>query len=91
MQEKIDALLLQNSQLRGQIDNANQTAAITSYVNSLVTPLATKVNEIAAKQLPTVPVVYPNIQAVNNTPYMGGIYGNGVYGANGFYGNGFAF
>ena len=91
MQAKIDTQSDIISQLRGQIDNANQTAAITGYVNSIVTPLANKVNEIAAKQLPTVPVIYPNIQAVNNTPYMGGIYGNGVYGANGFYGNGFAF
>lgn len=91
MQAKIDTQADIISQLRGQIDNANQTAAITGYVNSLVTPLATKVNEIAAKQLPTVPVVYPNIQAVNNTPYMGGIYPNGYYGNGGFYGNGFAF
>jgi hypothetical protein len=91
MQAKIDTQADIISQLRGQIDNANQTAAITGYVNSLVTPLATKVNEIAAKQLPTVPVVYPNIQAVNNTPYMGGIYANGYYGNGGFYGNGFAF
>ena len=91
MQAKIDTQADIIGQLRGQIDNANQTAAITSYVNSIVTPLATKVNEIAAKQLPTVPVVYPNIQAVNNTPYMGGIYGNSFYGAGGFYGNGFAF
>ena len=60
------------SSLRGQIDNANQTAAITGYVNSIVSPLAAKVSEIASKQLPTVPVVYPNIQAVNNTPYAGG-------------------
>ena len=88
MQAKIDTQADIISQLRGQIDNANQTAAITGYVNSIVTPLANKVNEIAAKQLPTVPVVYPNIQAVNNTPYMGGIYANGYYGN---YGNGFAF
>ncbi len=91
MQSKIDTQADIISQLRGQIDNANQTAAITGYVNSIVTPLANKVNEIAAKQLPTVPVVYPNIQAVNNTPYMGGIYPNGYYGNGGFYGNGFAF
>ena len=57
---------------------ANQTAAITGYVNTLVAPVAAKVNEIASKQLPTVPVVYPNIQAVNNTPYSGGFYGYGV-------------
>ena len=80
MQAKIDTQADIIGQLRGQIDNANQTAAITGYVNSLVTPLAQKVDQIASRQLPTVPVVYPNIQAVNNTPYMGGYYGS--YGYN---------
>ena len=69
------------TQLRGQIDNAAQTNQIIGYVNSVIAPLQKTVTEIADKQLPTVPVVYPNIQAVNNTPYMGGF--------NGFYGNGF--
>lgn len=79
LQNKIDALTANNTLLRSQIDNAQQTAAITSYVNNVVAPLQTKVNEIASKQLPTVPVVYPNIQAVNNTPYT-----NGYWGGNGF-------
>ena len=69
------------TQLRGQIDNANQTAAITGYVNSIVTPLANKVNEIAAKQLPTVNVQWPQLTAINTTPYVNG----------GFYGNSFGF
>ena len=69
------------STLKGQIDNANQTAAITGYVNSVVAPLQSKVDIIASKQLPTVPVVYPNITAVNTTPY-GGFNGYG-YGWNG--------
>lgn len=89
MQAKIDTQSDIIGQLRGQIDNANQTAAITGYVNSLVAPLSAKVDQIAAKQLPTVPVVYPNIQAVNNTPYMGNYYGgfNG-YGYGPGWGNG---
>jgi len=77
MQAKIDTQADIITQLRGQIDNANQTAAITGYVNSLIAPLQAKVTQIADKQLPTVPVVYPNIQAYNATPYMGGFYGNG--------------
>lgn len=83
LQNKIDALREQNTQLKGQIDNANQTAQITSYVNSLVVPLTQKVNDIAAKQLPTVPVQYPQLQAVNTGAYTGGMtgfYGNGVIG-----------
>ena len=84
MQEKIDTLLVQNSTLRGQIDNANQTAAITGYVNSLIAPLQKEVSEIAAKQPNTVPVPWPNLQAVNVTPYVSGGYYQG--GFNGYYG-----
>ena len=83
MQAKIDTQADIITQLRGQIDNANQTAQITNYVNAIVSPLQAKVDQIAAKQLPTVPVQWPQIQAVNTTPYMGGFYGNGFYG-NGF-------
>ena len=75
MQAKIDTQADIITQLRGQIDNANQTAQITGYVNSLIAPLQAKVTEIADKQLPTVPVQWPQIQAVNTTPYMGGLYG----------------
>lgn len=77
MQAKIDTQADIITQLRNAADNANQTNQIIGYVNSVVSPLQTKVNEIASKQLPTVPVIYPNIQAINNTPYMGGYYGNG--------------
>lgn len=82
MQAKIDTQADIITQLRGQIDNANQTAQITGYVNSLIAPLQAKVTEIADKQLPTVPVQWPQIQAVNTTPYMGGLYGNGFGGNN---------
>jgi len=82
LQSKIDTQADIITQLRGQIDNAQQTAAITGYVNGLVAPLQAKVSEIADKMPNTVPVTYPNLVAVNNTPYNGGVYG-------GFYGNGF--
>lgn len=78
MQEKIDGLLATNATLRGQIDNANQSNQIIGYINSVVAPIQTKVNEIASHQLPTVPVQYPQIQAINTTPYNGGIYGYGM-------------
>ena len=76
MQAKIDSQADMITQLRGQIDNANQTAQITGYVNSLIAPLQAKVTEIADKQPSTTPVIWPNLTAVNNTPYMGGYYGN---------------
>lgn len=68
MQAKIDAQSDMITQLRGQIDNAQQTAQITGYVNSLIAPLAAKVTEIADKQPNTVPVTWPNIQAYSVTP-----------------------
>lgn len=84
MQAKINTQADIIGQLRGQIDNAQQTAAITGYVNSLVTPLAAKVDQIASKQLPTVNVQWPQLQAINTTPYVSG----GIYGAYGYgYGN----
>ena len=83
MQAKIDTQADIITQLRGQIDNANQTAQITSYVNAIVAPLQKEVTEIANKIPNTVPVQLPQLTAVNTTPYMGG----GYYG--GFYGNGF--
>lgn len=79
MQAKINTQADVITQLRGQIDNAQQTAQITGYVNSLIAPLQAKVTEIADKQPNTVPVQWPNLTAVNNTPYMGYGYGFGTF------------
>ena len=95
MQEKINTQGDIITQLRGQIDNANQTAAITGYVNSLVSPLVRDVDDIKCKLPNTVPVQWPQLTAVNTTPYVsGGFYGqgwngwnNGFFGGNGFGGN----
>ena len=86
LQSKIDTQAEIITQLRGQIDNANQTAAISSYVNGLVAPLSAKVSEIANKMPNTVPVTWPNLAAVNTTPYVSGGYYQGGY--NGYYGGG---
>lgn len=99
MQEKINTQSDIITQLRGQIDNANQTAAITGYVNSLVSPLVRDVDDIKCKLPNTVPVQWPQLTAVNTTPYVsGGFYGQnwngwnngGFWGGNGF-GNGVFF
>jgi len=79
LQGKIDAQAEIITQLRGQIDNANQTAQIAS----MLAPIKSEVDLIKASQPNTVPVQWPNLVAVNNTPYSGGFYGYG-YG----YGNG---
>ena len=86
LQLKIDTQADIITQLRGQIDNANQTAQITGYVNSLVAPIQKQLSEIAAKQPNTVPVTWPNLAAVNTTPYVSGGYYQG--GFNGLYGAG---
>ena len=73
LQDKIDTLEANNTALKTQIDNANQTAAIESYVTGLVTPLAKEVSEIKAAQPATVSVQYPQLTAV--PAYT--LYGNG--------------
>lgn len=80
MQSKIDTQADLITQLRGQLDNDRQTAQLFAAIN----PLQAKVNEIANKQPNTIPVQYPNVTAVNNTPYAGGFGWN-----NGWWGNGF--
>ena len=66
------------TQLRNQISNDHQTLQF----NSAMKVLDDKIDAIAAKQPNTVPVTWPNLTAVNNTPYAGGYpyYGNGFGG-----------
>ena len=73
LQSKIDTQSDIITQLRGQLDNDRQTSQLFAALN----PLQAKVNEIANKQPNTVPVQYPNLVAVNATPYYGYAYGMG--------------
>lgn len=80
MQAKIDTQSDIITQLRNQISNDKQTETFAAAFNVL----NQKVTELAARQPNTVPVVYPNITAVNNTPLMGGYAGYGYgYGVPG--------
>ena len=74
MQLKIDTQADLITQLRGQLDNDRQTAQL----QAIIAPLQAQVNSIAAKQINTVPVAWPNLQAVNVTPYSGNFYGSGI-------------
>ena len=65
LQNKIDTQGDIITQLRGQISNDNQTLAF----NKAIAALDDKIDAIAAKQPNTVPVQYPNLVAVNATPY----------------------
>ena len=69
------------TQLRNQISNDHQTLQFNAAFHAL----DDKIDAIAAKQPNTVPVTWPNLVAVNATPYAGGYgYGNG-------FGNGIVF
>ena len=70
LQDKVDTLQSQNTVLRTQIDNANQTAQVAA----MLAPINAKLVEIEGKQPNTVPVQYPNLVAVNATPYVSGGY-----------------
>ena len=70
------------TQLRNEADNARQTNAIAA----MISPLLREVDDIKCKMPQTVPVTWPNLAAVNTTPYVSGGYYQG--GFNGFYGGG---
>jgi hypothetical protein len=67
LQNKIDTQGDIITQLRNQISNDNQTLAF----NKAMAALDDKIDAIAARQPNTVPVQYPNLVAVNATPYGG--------------------
>ena len=71
LQDKIDSLTAANTNLKGQIDNAAQTAAVAS----MLAPIQKEISEIKAAQPATVSVQYPQLTAV--PAYS--LYGNGSY------------
>ena len=74
MQEKINTQSSIINQLSDQIVTDKQTLAF----NSAFKALDDKIDAIAAKQPNTVPVTWPNLTAVNNTPNVSyGFWGNG--------------
>lgn len=73
MQNMINAQGDTITQLRNQIALDNQSRETSAMFKAL----DDKIDSIAAKQPNTVPVTWPNITAVNNTPYAGSYYGNG--------------
>ena len=75
LQNKIDTQGDVITQLRGQISNDKQTEAFTAAFNQL----NDKINTIANRQPNTIPVQWPNVQAVNTTPWMGNYWGGQSY------------
>lgn len=84
LQDKIDSLTAANTTLKGQIDNAAQTAAIESYVASVINPVISDVRAIKASQPATVTVQYPQLSAVPTAQLYG--YAPYTYGnSNGYW------
>ena len=75
LQSKIDTQGDIITQLRGQISNDKQTEAFTAAFNQL----NDKINTIANRQPNTIPVQWPNVQAINTTPWMGNYWGGQSY------------
>ena len=82
LQDKINTLTADNALLRSNINNDRQTTFINSKFNDIESQLIA----IKSAQPNTVPVQWPNLTAVNTTPYMGG-----YYGGYGFMGNNISF
>lgn len=82
MQNEINTKNEVITQLRGQISNDAQTAQLYN----IIAPLQAKINEVANKQPNTVPVTYPNLTAINNTPQYAMYPGYGYGYGNGFWG-----
>lgn len=88
MQAKIDTQAEIITQLRNAADNAQQTNQIMGYVGSVVSPIAKEVDDIKCKLPNTVSVTYPNLVALNATPYVSGGYYQGGFGGGNYYGPG---
>ena len=85
LQNKIDSLIADNALLRSNISNDRQTNLLNEKFNEVQNQLIA----IKSSQPNTVPVQWPNLTAVNTTPYVNG----GFYGSfgNGFWGNNVSF
>lgn len=79
LQNKIESLTADNALLRSNISDDKRTDMLNARFNDIQNQLTA----IKSSQPNTVPVQWPNLTAVNTTPYVG----NGFFG--GFYGNGF--
>lgn len=84
---EITALTAKVAQLESQNFTTSVLGSAIAPVNAALASLAKEVDDIKCKQPSTVSVQYPNLAAVNMTPYVSGGYYqggfNGLYGAPG--------
>lgn len=85
---EITALTAKVAQLESQNFTTGVVGQAVAPINAALNTLAREVDDIKCKMPQTVPVQWPQLTAVNTTPYVnGGFYGNAF--GNGFFGNGF--
>lgn len=84
LQNKIDALREERSTLKGQIDNANQTAAIQNFVAGSIQPVAAAVNGLQ-REVDGIKCKLPQTATIPYSPVVGipscVAYNAGLYGA----------
>lgn len=83
---EITALTAKVAQLESQNFTTGIVGSALAPVNAALSAIAKEVDDIKCKQPSTVSVTYPNLYAVNATPYVSGGYYQG--GFNGLYGAG---
>ena len=77
---EITALTAENAQLKSQNFTVGVIQQAVAPLNTQLNGLAKEVDDIKCRMPNTVNVTYPNLVAVNNTPYMGAYgYGGGSY------------
>lgn len=81
---EITALTAKVAQLESQNFTTGVLGSAVAPINAALNALAKEVDDIKCKQPSTVSVQYPNLAAVNLTPYVSGGYYQG--GFNGYYG-----
>ena len=85
---EITALTAEVATLKSQNFTAGVVQQAVAPINAQLAGLAKEVDDIKCKQPSTVSVQYPNLIALNATPYVsGGFYGNGYGYNNGWGGN----
>lgn len=78
---EITSLTAQVAKLESQNFTAGAIGSAVAPINAALAALAKEVDDIKCKQPSTVSVQYPNLVAMNATPYVsGGFYQNGYYG-----------
>ena len=82
LQDKIDALREKNSNLATQLSQEHQTLALQSYINGIVSPIATELASIKCKLPETVNVPYSPVIGVPTCAAYGYGFGNGLFGFN---------